>query len=424
MHEAPMRTIAEKALNDHLLKLKPLYSDHIAKYDEARVRGKNIWGESVEERSMVKSLKLRIDKLNEEYRTGEIDRDEYLIGYDEALADAESLGVKDKVQMFGLSRNKLLSSFRYSPTSQWLRDAAYYGAKRSATVVSSGSKMGLMCLWGGAKFAAKGVGGGIKLGAKGTWGGVKLGASILKQTALTPFRIAKYPLMLAAKPLIGFYNFFQKTEEEWHPYSMRETFKTDVGRVLGYTTGTASATYSGAKNAIGSAAAGVGEAVVSAASGAKETVSTVPVNEWKKFSWKKRKYMERGSLLGEKVSLDKLSKKIEKLKKRGAFTPIETWKEFTLNFDSYKEKLKKLGVEAPADTDAGSDRSWITSISGATKAAETATKAAEAATKAVEDASKTVSDDAAKKAATEAASKIAEANDAAAKAAEAVKNVA
>ena len=135
---------------------------------------------------------------------------------------------------------------------------------------------------------------------------------------MTPLRAVKYPLMLAAKPLVGFINLFRKPSNKWKPIAgIRDTVKKDAGRFTQYFKEKGSATVKGAS---------------------EKTAGSFK-SEWAKDQYKSTKYADRS-----KISTDDLNKEIEEFAKDSEATPVEVSSSPVIDLDKYKKEVEKLNT--------------------------------------------------------------------------------
>ncbi|MEK7547854.1 MAG: hypothetical protein AAB540_03085 [Patescibacteria group bacterium] len=293
MGDSRVAKIVGEAFDEQMEMVRPLVKAYFEHYNLNSAK----WDEN-----KIKELNIKMARLREEFKLGKIPQDTFERRKEKLLKEAKEAGVQDKVEF---SEDSIMTDWWESPDSAWLRDAGSDTAE-----------------WGKAK--AKGLGKGA-LGI--AWGGVagatKLGLNVGLQTALLPLRLAKYPLLAVAKPLVGIINLFRRSK--WVPLpGIRDSIRNDFGRALSYAKGT----------------------TVNTAKGAYNTVTAVPKSEWEKAKGKEKPYKDR-----TKVNLDHLAEEAKEYGEKATATPIETSNSPFIELAPWIEKIKALGIEARAGSE-------------------------------------------------------------------------
>ena len=284
LDEAGISKIVDKAFNDQLDGVKPLIGAFFNHYDENQQDWTNY---------KVKDLNKRFDVLKEQLKTQKITVKLYKKKLEDLLEEAEESQVEDRVKF---SQSSIMASYWNSPAAQWMKDLSYdvgsLGLRKTLSVGKAG-------FW---------------LGMRGAWGTTKLGLSLGYQSAMAPFRIAKYPLMVAAKPLVGIVNLFRRNK--WKPIGgIRETLKKDKDRIMGYVKEKPKSMYTGAKDSV------------------KKDFS----REWGKEKWKRQKYKER-----TKKSVEQMQAEAKEYAEKGNISPVEIGSSPFVDFDKYKKEITQL----------------------------------------------------------------------------------
>ena len=190
-----------------------------------------------------------------------------------------------------------------SPPAQWLKDIGVdvgrFG-KDKALAVAKGTAL---------------------TGVNGIVGATKLGASLAWQTAMTPIRVAKYPLLLAAKPVVGFINLFRSNK--LNIPAIGATAREDLNRVGGYfkTKGTETA------------------------KGIQENTGKAYKESWDSAKFKRTKYADR-----TKVKLDEEATRIKELGEKADLKPLEIAHAPSIDFSALQEEIsaadKQFGRES------------------------------------------------------------------------------
>ncbi len=287
MDESGVSKILNKAFADQMKKATQLVDAYFTHHD----RNVDDW-----DFDKINELNLRykhICELRKRGKHGGITNEVFKKRLDDLIEEAEDAELIDQVDF---SQNTILAEFWNSPFSQWFRDRGHdvgkYLGRKSGSVLMSG----------------------VKLGLHGVWGTTKLGLSGAYQTAMAPVRLAKYPLMVAAKPFVGFINLFRR--QKWTPLPrIRDTVRNDAGRVAGY----------------------FKEKATGTAQGAGEKLTTIPVNEWNQVSYDHKNYAERS-----KLDPSSLKEQAEELKEKGDPTPLQVAGSPYISLDRYKKELADL----------------------------------------------------------------------------------
>lgn len=193
-------------------------------------------------------LDMKYEDLKDQFKSGKISGEIYDHKLEALVKEA-----KDSDVDVEFSANSAGAKYWNSPYAQWLKDKAHDAGK-----------------FVGKKALAAGVFAPLKIAGKGVWGATKLGTALGFQTALLPVRAAKYPLLLAAKPIVGFINLFRANK--WTPLpGLRDSVKNDTARIMGY-----------AK-----------EKATGVAKGTAETVTSTVSGEWGKVKYADTKFADR-----------------------------------------------------------------------------------------------------------------------------------
>ncbi len=289
MDKAGISKIVDDAFKAQMEKVRPIMTAH----SEALIEKGGAAKENKE-----KVLAMKYADLNDELRTEKIGQEVYEIKVKALVKEASESDVKVE-----FSADSAGAQFWNSPEAQWLRNKAH----------DTGAFLGNKAL-------GIGVVAPLKIIGKGAWGGAKLGASLGFQTAMLPFRAAKYPLLLAAKPLVGFINLFRANK--WTPLpGIIDSVKNDAARVVGYT----------------------GEKASGVVKGTKDTVTTTASAEWSKVKFADTKYADRNK--HEAAVRAELLKVHEP---KSDIDPIELADSPFIDLAKYKEQIgmvsKALGI--------------------------------------------------------------------------------
>lgn len=254
MDNAGIAKVVDDAFKAQMEKVRPIMKAHA----EMAVGEK---GKKAKE-SKKHVLDMKYEDLNDQFKSGKITEKIYDHKLKALVKEANEAEVDVE-----FSADSVAAKYLNSPYAQWLKDklhnaGAFVGKKALAATV----------------FAP------LKIAGKGLWGATKLGTALGFQTALLPVRAAKYPLLLAAKPIVGFINLFRANK--WTPLpGIRDSVKNDTARILGYAKGKAS---------------GV-------AKGTAETVTSTVSGEWGKVKYADTKYEDRNKKkAGERAELLKI----------------------------------------------------------------------------------------------------------------------
>lgn len=289
MDKAGISKIVDDAFKAQMEKVRPIMKAHSETVDS---KG----GKAKEHKKQV--LDMKYEELNDQLRTKKIGQKDYDHKLEALVKEASEAEVEVE-----FSTDSAGAKFWNSPEAQWLKNKAY----DTRTFL-------------GKKALAIGVIAPFKIGMSGLWGGAKLGASLGFQTAMMPFRAAKYPLLLAAKPMVGAINLFRSNK--WTPLpGIRDSIKNDAARVVGYTTETASGVVKGAT----------------------ETVTKTAGGEWDKVKFADVKYEDRN-----KEHADERAEMLKVHEPKSAIDPIEVAESPFISFDKYNKQIemvsKALGI--------------------------------------------------------------------------------
>jgi|GEM_PF-2648954 len=295
MDKAGISKIVDDAFKAQLAKVKPIMQAHSElvggkKYTEAKEHKKHV-------------LDMKYADLNDQLRTKKIGQEVYEHKLKALIKEAADADVK-----LEFSGNTVAAQFWNSPEAQWLKDlghdtGVFVGKKTFAVAAATP----------------------FKLAGKGLWGGAKLGASLGFQGAMLPFRAAKYPLLLAAKPVVGFINLFRANK--WTPLpGIRDSIKNDAARVVGYAT----------------------EKSTGVVKGTAKTVTETAAGEWGKVKYTATKYEDRNKHdAAERAEMMKIHEPKSELE------PIELPDSPFVDLKKYEKQIdmvaKALGIsiEAP-----------------------------------------------------------------------------
>jgi hypothetical protein len=284
MDEAGINKIVNEAFEMHMEAARPMMTNFFELDNEKRSE----WSEF-----KIYELNRRFKLLNERRKLNEVDSLAYETKLQSLLDEAEDFGLQSMVDFSSAS---MMFAWWNSPAAQKVRDI--------------GASIGNYTLGkSGRVLAAGGV-----LAAKGVWGGVKTGAGLTVQSALFPLRATKYPLILAAKPIVGFVNLFRK--EKWVPLPrIRDSFRTDVGRVTGYFKGEADKRWEGTKNSF----------------------TTVPGEQWKKTQYEYKDWKDRTN-----IDKDQLKKDAEEYAEKSEPEAIEATGNGVVDLEQFKKRIAQL----------------------------------------------------------------------------------
>jgi hypothetical protein len=239
MDKAGISKVVDDAFKAQMEKIKPIMKAHFSTVDTKGDKAKE---------NKKKVLDMKYEDLNDQFKSGKISSEIYDHKLEALVKEAKEADVDVE-----FSADSVGSKYWNSPYAQWLKDKAH----------DSGVFLGKKAL-------AAGVFAPLKIAGKGVWGAAKLGTALGFQTALLPVRAAKYPLLLAAKPLVGFINLFRANK--WTPLpGLRDSVKNDTARIMGY-----------AK-----------EKATGVAKGTAETVTGTVSGEWGKVKYADTKYADR-----------------------------------------------------------------------------------------------------------------------------------
>lgn len=240
MDNAGIAKVVDDAFKAQMEKVRPIMKAHAEmavgeKGKKARENKKHV-------------LDMKYQDLNDQFRSGKFSSEIYDHKLEALIKEAKEAEVDVE-----FSADSAGAKYWNSPYAQWLKDKLH----------DAGSFVGKKAL-------AAGVFAPLKIAGKGVWGATKLGTALGFQTALLPVRAAKYPLLLAAKPLVGFINLFRANK--WTPLpGLRDSVKNDTARIMGY-----------AK-----------EKATGVAKGTAETVTGTVSGEWGKVKYADTKYADR-----------------------------------------------------------------------------------------------------------------------------------
>lgn len=289
MDKAGLSKIVDDAFKAQMEKVRPIMKAHSETVDS---KG----GKAKEHKQKV--LDMKYEELNDQLRTDKISHKVYEHKLEALVKEASESDVKVE-----FSADSVGAQLWNSPEAQWLRDKGH----------DTGAFLGKKALAVGAIAPLKIVGSGL-------WGGAKLGASLGFQAAMMPFRAAKYPLLLAAKPMVGAINLFRSNK--WTPLpGIIDSIKNDAGRVVGYTT----------------------EKATGVVKGTAETVTKTTAGEWGKVKFTDTKYLDRN-----KHHADERAEMLKIHEPKSDIDPIEVAESPFISFDKYNKQIemvtKALGI--------------------------------------------------------------------------------
>jgi hypothetical protein len=295
MDKAGLSKIVDDAFKAQMEKVRPIMKAH---NDLVKDKGGEAKG------NKKKVLDMKYEELNDQLRTKKIGREIYENKLKALIKEAAESDVEVE-----FSADSTAAQFWNSPQAQWLRDKAH-----DASVLV------------GKKALAAAVFAPAKILGKGAWGATKLGASLGFQGAMLPLRAAKYPLLLAAKPVVGLINLFRSNK--WTPLpGIRASLNNDVGRVMGYAT----------------------EKATGVVKGSAETVSKTTSAEWDKVKYTDTKYEDR-----RKHHTDERAELLKIHESKSELDAIDVAESPFISFDRYKKQVDMVAtalgikVEAPS----------------------------------------------------------------------------
>ncbi|MFA6918110.1 MAG: hypothetical protein WC285_04765 [Candidatus Gracilibacteria bacterium] len=280
MDEAYVRKVVDEAFEKQLKSSRMMVKAHYEHYSANKVDIN---------KAKVKELNHRLTELQEQRRLGKVNQEVYMEKYAKILKEAQEYGVDSEMK---LTQDATISGYMDSPEAQWLKDLG-------VDVGRFGKDKALAALKGTALTGVNAIG-----------GAVKLGAGLTFQAALTPFRLARYPLFLIARPIAGFLNLFLANKLQVP--GIIETARTDVGRVAGYFKKKGSETVAGAQEKTKKA---YGEA-------------------WGHAKFERKKYAETS-----KVKLDEEAARIKELGEKADLKPLEVAQAPGIDFEALRKEI-------------------------------------------------------------------------------------
>jgi hypothetical protein len=291
MGEPYIRTVVDEAFDKQFKRSKALVRAHFDHYDKNHAEINT---------AKIKELRHRLKELDEKRRLKKVSQEVYEEKMAKILKEAKEYGVEGEI---GYVQDSAMRGYMNSPQAQWLRD-------RGVDIGRYGKDKALAVAQGTAITGLNGVVGATKLGAAFTW-----------QAAMTPLRLAKYPVLLAAKPLVGFVNLFRQNKLTIP--GIGATAKQDAGRVLGYfkTKGTETS------------------------EGIKKKTAEAFGKPWAAAQYKTTKYADRS-----KVHLDEEAARIKELADKADLKPLEIAHAPSIDFAALRAEImetdKQFGVES------------------------------------------------------------------------------
>jgi len=283
MNEAGVAKIVNDAVGEAVVK----YRDTIRAFNIHYQKNSPDWNDA-----KLKLIKAKKKELDEKRRLKKITSEEYDEEYAELREEIREMRAEDVKDYM---EDPILHNFWNSPAAQWIRDGAHNIGRFTG------------------KKALAGTVGTLEAAAKGAWGTTKLGAKLGYQAALTPFRVIKYPALLAAKPFVWTINLFKKNKIELP--GVFETMGNDWERITNYTK----------------------EKVTEVTTGTKEGLNKSYVDRWNSVRYTDVPYKDR-----TKVDPTVLNKRMEKLKGKVEGKPLEISESPDLNLAKHKAELAKL----------------------------------------------------------------------------------
>ncbi|MFA7685817.1 MAG: hypothetical protein WCX95_03385, partial [Candidatus Gracilibacteria bacterium] len=282
MGESYVRRLVDEAFDHQLKESGELMGAHFDNYDKNK-------GDI--NKAKLKELKHQLKEIDEKRKLGKIDQEVYEEKYEKIMKEAKEYGLsKDSIDFV---EDATLRGYYNSPEAQWAKDLAVdvgrYGKDKAWALVKGTAATGL----------------------NATVGAAKVGTSLTFQGLVTPFRIAKYPLLLAAKPAAGFLNLFRTNKLT--PPGVIDTLKQDVGRVGTYF------------SAIGT----------ESLEGAKKKTAEAYTKPWSEAQFKRVKYSER-----TKVKMDEEAARIKELAEKAELKPLEIAHAPTIDFEAIRKKIE------------------------------------------------------------------------------------
>gem|GEM_PF-2750616 len=283
MNEAGVAKIVGTAVDEGVVK----YRDTIRAFNIHYDKNSPDWDEA-----KVKLIKAKKKDLDERRRLKKITTEEYEEEYAELREEIREMRAED---LKDYMEDPILHNFWNSPAAQWVRDGLHNIGRFTG------------------KKALSATVGTLEATARGIWGTTKLGFKLGYQAALTPFRVIKYPALLAAKPFVWTINLFKKEKIELP--GVFETAGNDWQRIKDYTSGK----------------------VTEVTEGTKQGLTKSYVDRWNSVRYTDVPYRDR-----TKVDPATLNKRMEKLKGKVDGKPLELSQAPDLNIERYKSELAKL----------------------------------------------------------------------------------
>ncbi len=288
--------IVDEAFTKQLEKIRPLAKKHFENYDSKGGEFKNY---------MVEALNEEYEELCDKLKDGEISNEVYELKLKDLIKEAVEADVVDAVKF---KQDEVGSQYWNSKEAQWLKDRG----------VDVGKFVGKTAL--DLSMIAP-----LKIAAWGGWGMAKAGTSLGFNALLLPFRVAKYPLLIAGKLAAAPINLFRKQPLTLPGIS--ETLVKDVSRAVAY----------------------VKEGVTANVKGAYSRVGTEVKSGYNRTKFKTQKYKERQ----EKKRALRTAKK-SAMREKAHLPVLEVASSPFLDYAPYKAKIaeaaKMLGVEVKGNS--------------------------------------------------------------------------
>ncbi len=316
IHEEASRAVVDDAFSDQLELISPKIKEFFDLYD-ANASDWNAY--------KAQELDLKYQKLAEEHRLGKIDDKVFAKRKAEILEEADEYGIKDKLDFAQASVMK--DFWERSDFSKWLKDRAYDVGqllKGKAKVSALGALgMGVRLPWEVTKM-------GIRL----PWEAGRMTGRVGAESVKSTLRVgAKYPLMIAAKPLVGFINLIRTKvfgKDKWQPIGgVIDSVRADFNGAWENIKGTGGKMVENVK--------GTGGKMVENTVATKDKVKTA----WGESVYKRTEYKDR-----TKVNLEELEATANELKVKTEIEGVEFNDAVLVDFDAYKKRLTDLAKPA------------------------------------------------------------------------------
>lgn len=300
MDEAGIDDTLNDAFQEQMEKSKPVIAEYFNHYD----LNHGEW-----DAFKAQELELRYQKLVEEHRLDSKKVNDEVLAKRKAdiLDEADDYGIRDKLSF---AQNSVIANlWENHKFAHWLKDRGYdikQWAKGKAKTI--GISAGALAVRSMAEMG--------RIGGRGLWEGTKMAARVG----------IKYPLMLAAKPLVGFINLFRKAK--WQPISgLRDAVRNDVSDAVAKTKGTFSENGKGFEKTWAGSKTRVGEVKYA-------------TNEYKSRT---------------EVDLTAIDEAAKELAVKAEMTPIEIADAPVIDFQKYKDKIAKMDKGAEESKSSNGD---------------------------------------------------------------------